>query len=281
MSPSDTPRSTAASGTDTTRDSSTGVALCEPITWLGTPAGAYEHVRTTAFEQVSAGDLERVRGGRDEVRPTDRAASRFGGPGRAVHVHMVGHRVPALPPCRTSPPAPTRIFWPGRLIGNRAGSRPGKRAPHGPLVQGHDERTRDAECHRTARRRVEAARGRPAGRPRPFCRVCCRRRRIQPRRAQKELRGAVAAQGGLLAELPLDNPAPTPQKPPALELVELLGSAVTDGVLTASDAQLIAASRIAGIPLTDVAAARRTPARTLQRRRRDAERALVTTVVAA
>jgi hypothetical protein len=79
----------------------------------------------------------------------------------------------------------------------------------------------------------------------------------------------------------LDNPAPTPQKPAALELVELLGTAVTDGVLTASDAQLIAASRIAGIPLTDVAAARRTPARTLQRRRRDAERALVTTVVAA
>src|SRR5918995_1578464 len=168
MSPSDTPRSTAASGTDTTRDSSTGVALCEPITWLGTPAGAYEHVRTTAFEQVSAGDLERVRGGRDEVRPTDRAASRFGGPGRAVHVHMVGHRVPALPPCRTSPPAPTRIFSPGRLIGNRAGSRPGKRASHGPFVQGHDERTRDAECHRTARRRVEAAGGRPAGPPPPL-----------------------------------------------------------------------------------------------------------------
>src|SRR5918994_5340726 len=168
MSPSDTPRSTAASGTDTTRDSSTGVALCEPITWLGTPAGAYEHVRTTAFEQVSAGDLERVRGGRDEVRPTDRAASRFGGPGRAVHIHMVGHRVPALPPCRTSPPAPTRIFSPGRLIGNRAGSRPGKRASHGPFVRGHDERTRDAECHRTARRRVEAAGGRPAGRS-PSC----------------------------------------------------------------------------------------------------------------
>lgn len=99
--------------------------------------------------------------------------------------------------------------------------------------------------------------------------------------AEKELRRAVAAQGGPVAELPLDNPAPTPQRPAALELVELLGSAVTDGVLTASDAQLIAASRIAGIPLTDVAAARRTPARTLQRRRRDAERALVTTVVAA
>jgi hypothetical protein len=99
--------------------------------------------------------------------------------------------------------------------------------------------------------------------------------------AEKELRRAVAAQGGPVAELRLDNPAPTPQKPAALELVELLGSAVTDGVLTASDAQLIAASRIAGIPLTDVAAARRTPARTLQRRRRDAERALVTTVVAA
>jgi hypothetical protein len=99
--------------------------------------------------------------------------------------------------------------------------------------------------------------------------------------AEKELRRAVAAQGGSVAELPLDNPAPTPQMPAALELVELLGSAVTDGVLTASDAQLIAASRIAGIPLTDVAAARRIPARTLQRRRRDAERALVTTVVAA
>jgi hypothetical protein len=99
--------------------------------------------------------------------------------------------------------------------------------------------------------------------------------------AEKELRRAVAAQGGPVSELPLDNPAPAPQKPAALELVELLGSAVTDGVVTASDAQLIAASRIAGIPLTDVAAARRTPARTLQRRRRNAERALVTTVVAA
>jgi hypothetical protein len=99
--------------------------------------------------------------------------------------------------------------------------------------------------------------------------------------AEKELRRVVAARGGPVAELPLDHPAPAPQKPAALELVELLGSAVTDGVLTASDAQLIAASLIAGIPLTDVAAARRTPARTLQRRRRDAERALVTTVVAA
>jgi hypothetical protein len=99
--------------------------------------------------------------------------------------------------------------------------------------------------------------------------------------AEKELRRAVAAQGGPAAELPLDHPAPSPQQPAALELVDLLGSAVGDGVLTASDAQLIAASRIAGVPLTDVAAVLRTPARTLQRRRRDAERALVTSVVAA
>jgi hypothetical protein len=99
--------------------------------------------------------------------------------------------------------------------------------------------------------------------------------------AEKVLRRAVAAQGGPVAELPLDHPAPTPQQPAALELVHILGSAVIDGVLTVSDAQLIAASRIAGIPLTEVAAVRRTPARTLQRRRRDAERALVRSVAAA
>jgi hypothetical protein len=99
--------------------------------------------------------------------------------------------------------------------------------------------------------------------------------------AEKELRRAVAAQSRPVAELPLEYPAPTPQQPAALELVDVLGSAVDDGVLTLSDAQLIAASRIAGVPLTDVAAVRRTPARTLQRRRRDAERALVRRVEAA
>ena len=99
--------------------------------------------------------------------------------------------------------------------------------------------------------------------------------------AEKELRRAAAAHGRPAAELPLDYPAPSPQQSAAVELVDVLGSAVGDGVLTASDAQLIAVSRIAGVPLTDVADVRGTPARTLQRRRQDAERALVTSVVAA
>lgn len=99
--------------------------------------------------------------------------------------------------------------------------------------------------------------------------------------AEKELRRAAGVQGRPTAELPLDYPAPSPQQSPAIELADVLRSAVGDGVLTASDAQLITVSRIAGVPLTDVAAVRGTPARTLQRRRRDAERALVTRVVAA
>jgi hypothetical protein len=99
--------------------------------------------------------------------------------------------------------------------------------------------------------------------------------------AEKELRRAATAQGAPAAELPPHLPALDPHRPAAVELVDVLGSAVGDGVLSVSDAQLIAASRIAGVPLTDVAAVRRTPARTLQRRRRDAERALITSVVAA
>jgi hypothetical protein len=60
-----------------------------------------------------------------------------------------------------------------------------------------------------------------------------------------------------------------------LELVEVLVDAVDDGVITAADAELIAASRIAGVGLADLAARRGRHLRTLQYRRRRAEQALV------
>jgi hypothetical protein len=58
---------------------------------------------------------------------------------------------------------------------------------------------------------------------------------------------------------------------PAVELVDVLADAVRDGLVTADDAELIAASRIAGTPLTTIAARRGAKLRTLQWRRKRAE----------
>jgi DNA-directed RNA polymerase specialized sigma24 family protein len=61
---------------------------------------------------------------------------------------------------------------------------------------------------------------------------------------------------------------------PALELAGVLVDAVTDGVVSAADAELIAASRIAGVSLAEIAERRGASLRTLQWRRRRAEAAL-------
>lgn len=62
---------------------------------------------------------------------------------------------------------------------------------------------------------------------------------------------------------------------PADELGRLLLDAVHTGHLSAEDAHLIATARIAGTPLTAVAARRGAPVRELQRRRKRAEATLV------
>ena len=55
-----------------------------------------------------------------------------------------------------------------------------------------------------------------------------------------------------------------PAEHPAVELADLLVDAVADGIISASDAELIAASRIAGVRLADLAVRRRRHLRTLQ-----------------
>ena len=62
---------------------------------------------------------------------------------------------------------------------------------------------------------------------------------------------------------------------PAIELADVLADAVRDGLVTAEDAELIAASRIAGTPLATIAARRGAKLRTLQWRRKRAEKLLV------
>jgi len=61
---------------------------------------------------------------------------------------------------------------------------------------------------------------------------------------------------------------------PALELVDVLADAVRDGLVTPDDAELIAASRIAGTSLSEIARRRGAKLRTLQWRRKRAEAAL-------
>jgi hypothetical protein len=75
--------------------------------------------------------------------------------------------------------------------------------------------------------------------------------------------------------LPLEAHEP-PAEHPALELAGVLVDAVADGVIRASDAELIAASRIAGVRLADLAVRRHKHLRTLQYQRRRAEHALMT-----
>jgi hypothetical protein len=66
----------------------------------------------------------------------------------------------------------------------------------------------------------------------------------------------------------------------ATELAEVLVDAIAAGVIDRSDAELIAATRIAGTPLREIAQERAMPLRTAQWRRQRAEAALVTSTVA-
>jgi hypothetical protein len=70
-----------------------------------------------------------------------------------------------------------------------------------------------------------------------------------------------------------DSPAPVPRHP-ALELADVLRDAVADGVISADEAHIIAASRIAGRRLADMAEERGASLRTLQKHRQAAEAAL-------
>ena len=97
--------------------------------------------------------------------------------------------------------------------------------------------------------------------------------------AALELRRGAAAER-CRAQLPSQYAQPDTGTHPAIELAEVLTDAVQDGVIAAGDAELIAASRIAGVRLADIADARRTHVRTLQYRRRHAEQALVTAAAA-
>ena len=67
--------------------------------------------------------------------------------------------------------------------------------------------------------------------------------------------------------------APVPH--PALELAEVLREAVADGIISDDEACLIAASRIAGRRLADIAQQRGAALRTVQKHRHAAEAALV------
>jgi hypothetical protein len=79
---------------------------------------------------------------------------------------------------------------------------------------------------------------------------------------------------GPTCQLPAEHSV-VPVEHAALELAHLLVDAVADGVISAADAELIAASRIAGTRLADLAARQGRHLRTLQYRRRRAEHALV------
>ena len=85
--------------------------------------------------------------------------------------------------------------------------------------------------------------------------------------AAKELRRAATTKGGPTQELPAIWPTPDPQQPAADELVQILDDAVHDGALTIADAQLVAAFRITGQRLADIAGHRGTSVRTVRRRR--------------
>jgi hypothetical protein len=71
------------------------------------------------------------------------------------------------------------------------------------------------------------------------------------------------------------EPAAPPPPHPGLELAEVLADAVGEGIICSSDAQLIAASRIAATPLREIALRSGAKLRTLQWRRQRAEAALV------
>jgi hypothetical protein len=73
-----------------------------------------------------------------------------------------------------------------------------------------------------------------------------------------------------------DHPVEEAPLHPAVELAELLRDAVHDQVISPQDAELIAASRIRGARVADIAARRGSRPRTLWDRRQRAEQALAT-----
>ncbi|HEY8524801.1 MAG TPA: hypothetical protein VIL48_07565 [Acidimicrobiales bacterium] len=84
---------------------------------------------------------------------------------------------------------------------------------------------------------------------------------------------AVAGGDGAGIE-PLVEPVAGDSVHPAVELADVLADAVDDGRLSRDDAELIAASRIAGTSLSEIARRRGAKLRTLQWRRKRAEAAL-------
>jgi hypothetical protein len=74
---------------------------------------------------------------------------------------------------------------------------------------------------------------------------------------------------------PVGEPTSVSGLHPAVELAEVLVDAVAAHVISRGDADLIASSRIAGVPLPELAKRRGMPVRTAQWRRKRAEAALV------
>jgi hypothetical protein len=92
---------------------------------------------------------------------------------------------------------------------------------------------------------------------------------------RRAARGAAApAAEDCRADRPGWEPVAAEPEHPALELADVLAEAVRAGVVSAADAELIAASRIAGVPLAEIAERRGAKLRTLQWRRRRAEATL-------
>jgi hypothetical protein len=94
------------------------------------------------------------------------------------------------------------------------------------------------------------------------------------RRAARPGMGPAPAPARLESLPPGWEPADQPVAHPAVELADALRDAVDAGLVSAGDAELIAASRIAGVPLAEIAARRGAALRTLQWRRKRAEASL-------
>jgi hypothetical protein len=93
--------------------------------------------------------------------------------------------------------------------------------------------------------------------------------------AERELRRA-AQRSRLLADaLPDELPAPARRETAAVELIQLLSQSVDEGVLSPDDARMIAAFRIAGTSLHELASRNGASYRTVKRRRAKAEQALI------
>jgi hypothetical protein len=93
--------------------------------------------------------------------------------------------------------------------------------------------------------------------------------------AEKELRRAAQRRGLPADALPDELQAPAPNETAAEELIQLLARSVEEGVLSERDAQMIAAFRISGTSLRELAGRYGASYRTVKRRRANAERSLI------